>query len=185
MEMKLIKLTGVVVAATLLFTGCTGKVMKYKVDRQQQVNLDNIKPMNVQNKTLNRDNFKSDKARAARLESPHGNDFSDYLTYAIKEQLKTKGLLNTNSPYVLNVKLLEHDIDTGLVTTGTTTIKARVKLIKDGREIFNKVYTTVHTWDSHFIGQIAVDRAIENYPSGVHKFVNKLFSDEDFKNLFN
>lgn len=116
--------------------------------------------------------------RSNPLKSPYG-DYSSYVEQALKKELSDAGLLDANAGTVIGTTLTKNDIDTGMAT-GTGNIAAIFTVTKAGKKIFEKEIAATETWESSFVGAIAIPNAVNAYPAMVNKLVTKLFSDKEF-----
>ena len=118
--------------------------------------------------------------RGSALNSSLNDSFGTYLKSALEEEFYKAGLLAKDSKCVISGTILENDIETGM-SVGSGHISANIIIKDDGNTVFDKTLTATHTWQSSFVGAVAIPRARDNYPFVVREFINKLFEDEDFK----
>lgn len=133
-----------------------------------------VKDVTAADKKLNKVSL-----RGNTLVSPYG-DYSGYLAEALRTELKAAGLWSDNSPMQLSAVLTKNDIDAA-VSQGAGTVSAKFKLNKDGNTVYEKEHSISHTWESSFVGAIAIPNAANAYPELVSKLVIALFSDPEFK----
>ena len=77
-------------------------------------------------------------------------------------------------------ELLKNEIDASGFSIGKGSISARI-IVKNGSAVkFDKVKSADITWESSFVGAVAIPKAIESYPELVQKLVTQLVSDPDF-----
>ncbi|MDD4855457.1 MAG: hypothetical protein PHQ22_09490 [Sulfuricurvum sp.] len=130
---------------------------------------------NSQNKEVN-----TISLRSAKMDSPYGESFEEYLKVSLEEHLMSANLFDKNANLLLTSTLLKNNIETGLVATGTADISANFTLTQDSKIVYDKTHTIHHEWDSSFVGAIAIPNATENYPIAIQKLINKLMADNDF-----
>jgi len=168
--------------ALLLLTGCSIKGQKYTPDFNT---INNLKNKNLQSMSVNAlsntsKNFMTVSLRGAQMTSPYGGSFSKYLEESLKEHLKHSSLYNESSNVNISVAMLKNDVDIMGFSVGEADISAKFTVNKRNKIIFDKVYSIHHTWDSSFIGQVAVENALNNYPVAIQKLINKFTLDKDF-----
>ena len=168
--------------ALLLVTGCSIKGQKYTPDFNAINNLKNknLQPMSVKLPSTEPKNFMTISLRAAQMTSPYGGSFSKYLEESLKEHLKHASLYNESSDIKVTVSMLKNDVDIMGFSVGEADISAKFTVYKHNKIIHNKVYNIHHTWDSSFIGQVAIENALNNYPIAIQKLINTFTLDQDF-----
>jgi len=58
---------------------------------------------------------------------------------------------------------------------------ARLQVLRDGKQVCDKVLTVEDSWDSSFMGAVAIPRAQEHYSALYPKIIAKLVTDADFR----
>ncbi|OOG58368.1 hypothetical protein [Rhodanobacter sp. C03] len=113
--------------------------------------------------------------------SAGGSDgtFSDYLRNALITELKTAGRFDQQSQMRIEGVLANNALDAG-AATGSATVAAHFVVTKASVNIYDKTLTVTHTWDSSFMGAIAIPSAVQNYAGAIQKLVFKLVTDPDF-----
>lgn len=114
--------------------------------------------------------------------SAGGNEgtFSGYLRNALITELKTAGRFDQQSQIRIEGVLARNELDAG-AATGSATIAAHFVVTRANTNIYDKTLTVTHTWDSSFMGAIAIPSAVQNYAGAVQKLVFKLVTDPDFE----
>lgn len=177
---------GFILSIVIVFfiSGCTAKTPEYKIDSNianllNNYDLERMAVFKETDSSLIENNYKL-QLRGVEMISSKGGSFSDYISLSLKEQLSQNDLIDKNSNFVIKSNLLINDVDIWGFSTGSYTIKVNFKIIKDKHVLFDKDISIVHEFVSHFIGQIAIENGIMNYPVAVQKLLNKFLSDEDF-----
>lgn len=113
--------------------------------------------------------------------SAGGNEgtFSDYLRNALITELKTAGRFDQQSQMRVEGMLANNELDSG-AATGSATVAARFVVTRANVNVYDKTLTVTHTWDSSFVGAIAIPSAVQNYAGAIQKLVFKLVTDPDF-----
>lgn len=119
--------------------------------------------------------------RAVQMTSPKGN-YSNYLHDALLQDLTDAGLFDAKSGTTVTAVLLKNDISAAGVSTASGMIEARFTVTHGGAQLFDKTKRGALEWDSHFVGNIAISRARDNYPNLVTALLHDLYSDPDFIN---
>lgn len=111
--------------------------------------------------------------------SPKEGSFSDYLKAALTSDLKASGLYDPSAPVSIQGQLVDAQLDTG-VSTGKALISAHFQVINSGQTVFDKTLKDEHTWDSSFIGAVAIPRAFNEYQAGYTNLLDQLYKDPEF-----
>lgn len=117
--------------------------------------------------------------RGSNAAAPSGS-FSQQLKDTLKAELFSAGLLDPKSKYVIEGQLTDSKVDAA-IGTGTARLAARFQVLRDGQAVFDKELAVEDSWDSSFVGAIAIPRAIERYGATYGLLVGKLLSDSDFQ----
>jgi hypothetical protein len=123
---------------------------------------------------------KSLSVRGSSLKGGSDGTFSTYLQEALVAELKTAGRYGPDSSTRIDGTLIKNQLDGGAVKTGTAVVGAHFVVTQSGAAVYDKTLEAQHTWDSSFIGAIAIPAAMENYAAAVQKLIGKLFGDPDF-----
>lgn len=167
----------------LLLTTVAGCANLNAVQFQPDFNLVNdLKDMNIGGIAVDDFASQDDKItiRGASMASPFDGSYGAYLKNALKEQLAQAGLLDESSNIRISGDLLINDIDAG-AGQGKTVVSARFVVIRDKAEVYNKVHTVNHLWDSFFSANVALPNAQASYPVAIQKILKSLFSDNELK----
>ncbi|HEX4196442.1 MAG TPA: hypothetical protein VHZ26_03285 [Caulobacteraceae bacterium] len=118
--------------------------------------------------------------RAGIQPAPEGS-FARYLGDTIAAQLKSVGKLDPNSTLVVSGMITDTHLDSGLTTnTARAALAARFTLVRGGKVVFEKALAVDTTWDSEFVGAVAIPDAVNHYTDLFAKLAAKLFADPDF-----
>lgn len=117
--------------------------------------------------------------RGGNIEAPNGS-YSRHIKEILMAELQSAGLLDLKSTTVIEGQLMESKVDAA-IGTGTALLAARFQVLREGRTVFDKELAVNDSWDSSFIGAVAIPRAIERYSALYRALVNKLVDDADFK----
>ncbi len=117
--------------------------------------------------------------RGGNLVSPYNQSFSEYLSWALIEELKFAGIYDGKSKIRISGVLINNQVEAA-IGTGTASITAKFVVRRNNKTIYDKQVLASHEWESSFAGAIAIPAAQNNYPIVVQKLLKNLFSDEDF-----
>lgn len=118
--------------------------------------------------------------RGSPMASSVGSDYAAYLADALRQELLLAGKLDAKSRLVLGGVLTRNDISAGGVSTNSGEIEARFTVTVDGRERYRRSHRADLSWDSSFVGAIAIPKAQQQYPLLVQKLIGQLLADPDF-----
>ncbi len=119
--------------------------------------------------------------RGSSMGSPVGSTYAAYLADALKQELDMAKRLDPASSLVVSGSLLGTDLDAGM-STGSAYVEARFVVKKDGQVRYDRTKRGNATWESSFIGAIAIPAAQKNYPQAVQNLLEGLYADSDFQN---
>ncbi|MDO9237689.1 MAG: hypothetical protein Q7U28_16855 [Aquabacterium sp.] len=119
--------------------------------------------------------------RGNGMTSSVGNDYAAYLTQALTQELEMAKRLNPAAALEVSGTLVGTDIDTAF-GTASGYIEARFIVSKGGQVRYDKVKRGDFSWESSFIGAVAIPAAQRNYPVVVQHMLSSLYSDVDFQN---
>lgn len=118
--------------------------------------------------------------RGASMASPVGGKFTDYLEEAIKSELNAARLFDEKSEVELSGVLIQNDISVGSISEGTGIMEARIVVKRDNQIRFDKTKLVTITFESSFMGAVAIPRGVQEYPNLVQKFLSALYADKEF-----
>lgn len=119
--------------------------------------------------------------RGSSLNSPYQNSYAAYLAEAIKQELSIAHKLSTKANIELSGTLTKNDID-AVAGTAHSDIEARFIVKNNGVVSYDQVKSVHHEWESSFFGNIAIPRAVQEYPNMVQKLLAALYADRAFIN---
>lgn len=106
--------------------------------------------------------------------------FAGYLEDAVIQEMTEAKIFNPTANTKISAVLLKNDIRAAGFVTGNGEIEARFTVTRGDKVAFNKVKRATTTWDSHFLGAIAIPNAQQNYPKLVEALLTQLYDDNDF-----
>lgn len=114
--------------------------------------------------------------------SPTNGSFAGQLRDEIAAELSAAGLLDPKSGLVIEGQLTDSMVDAA-ISTGKGRLAARIQVRRDGQTLFDKEIVAEATWESSFVGAIALPAAINQYGALYKTLTGKLFDDTDFKRV--
>lgn len=179
---KLKKITFLIFGLSIytFIVGCSVKSPIYQSDNNLSNKLNNyeLQTVNVE-KTYNGNLINSDKIalRGANLVSSYGGNFQDYLEESLKIQLSQNDLYDTKSDVTIKTELLLNNVSIWGFSEANYNISAKFIINKKGKIVYETTKTIIHNFPSHFVGQIAIERGIDNYPIAVQKLIADFLND--------
>lgn len=172
-------------AAVVLVSGCAVKAPPY------QGSINNIQVLQraqVSSARLGEFTVKAGATGATEISlrgnpmtSPVGDSFAAYLADGLKQELDLAKRLDPKSSFEISGTMLGTDIDTA-VGTASGYLEARFVVKQDGVIRFDKVKRGESSWESSFVGAVAIPKAMQSYPVIVQSVLSALYSDSDFQN---
>lgn len=164
----------------LVLSGCSIVAPSY------QAQIENVNLLKAVKKDVDVNTVKVDKKknsislRGTKLVSPYEESYGRYIETAITEELKKAQLHNPLSPRKLKATIVENDIDATGISTGEGIISVEFVIQEDGKSLFKKTITANSSWESSFMGAIAIQNAQMSYPKLVQQLLENLYKDQDF-----
>ncbi|HEV6964262.1 hypothetical protein [Roseateles sp.] len=112
--------------------------------------------------------------------SPANGSFAGQLRDEIAAELGAAGLLDAKSRFVIEGQLTDSMVDAA-IGVGKARLAARIQVKRDGQTLFDKEIVAEATWESSFVGAVAIPAAINQYGALYKTLVGKLFDDADFR----
>ncbi len=119
--------------------------------------------------------------RGSSMNSPIGADYGAYLADALTQELTLAGKLDAQSKISISGQLIKNDIAAAGVSTNSGEIEARIVVMNNGALRFDKVKRAELSWESSFLGSVAIPKAQQQYPVIVQKLLSLLWADVDFQ----
>jgi hypothetical protein len=119
--------------------------------------------------------------RGSSMVSPVGSDYAAYLADALRQELVLAGKLDPKSSIEISGLLMKNDISAAGVSTNSGEIEARFVVKRDGAVRYDAVKRAESSWESSFVGAIAIPKAQQQYPVIVQQLLSKLLTDPQFQ----
>lgn len=111
---------------------------------------------------------------------PAKDSFSRLLKDTLIVELTAAGLYKEDANLVIEGRLTDSMVDAAIVT-GKARLAAIFSVINSGKTTFEKELAVDATWDSSFVGAVAIPAAINQYSALYKALIGKLVEDADFK----
>ncbi len=178
------KFLSAIVSIALLLGGCATQAPPY------QASIDNVQALQrAQATALNIGTVVPETSlgtatsislRGNPMSSSVGVGYADYLAAALKQELELAKLLDPKSATQVSAVLTKNDIAAGGISTNSGEIAAVFTVKRDGAVRYEATKEATLTWESSFVGAIAIPLAQQNYPRLVQKLLTELFTDPAF-----
>lgn len=112
--------------------------------------------------------------------SASGGSFAGHLKAELETALKAAGLYEASSPAVVSGELTDTQLDAA-IGTGTARLAARFVVQRSGRVLYDRELSVDSSWESSFVGAVALPLAINQYGALYKALVDKLVSDPAFR----
>ena len=106
-----------------------------------------------------------------------------YIFLYLEAELEKAGLLAPMSDTSITADIQENEVDAFGVNTGEASVRVEFRVVRGGQTVFRKTVSAVHSWESSFIGAIAIPRAQASYPKLIEKLLANLYAEPDFKKV--
>lgn len=116
--------------------------------------------------------------RATRLTAP-GDSFAGYLKKTLEAELTGAGLLDSSAPLKIEGTLTERKVDAGM-GQGSASLSARFIVRRDNIQVYDHELAVKSTWESSFVGAVAIPAAINEFTLLYRKLVGRLLADPEF-----
>lgn len=117
--------------------------------------------------------------RATTLAAPQGS-FARYLQETLEAELRAAGLLDSSSDALIEGTLTDRQLDPA-INLGSGRLAARIVVKRNGQIAFDRELKVEATWESSFVGAVAIPAAINEFNALFRKLVSKLLNDQDFR----
>lgn len=152
-------------------------IEKAKASRTAPVAVGNFQPAPGVNAEID----KYLNVRSNAFFSPYENSFALFLKQTVIADLQASGLYDAASQTTLSGFLTESSLDVP-VDIGKASLGARFVLTRAGQKVFEKELKTSASWESSFIGAIAIPAGVNHYTSLYHQLLGLLLIDPDYRN---
>lgn len=111
---------------------------------------------------------------------PAKGSWSQLLKDTLVTELTAAGLFDSASSSVVEGQLTDSSVDAA-IGTGTGRLAGRFTVMKSGRVIYEKEIAAEASWESSFVGAVAIPAAMNQYGALYKTLIAKLVDDPDFR----
>ena len=170
-------------AVVALTSGCSMMAPKYtaSIENVQKIKDAGTQPAKVGTftSTPGTGNANPISIRGSSLASPYDSSYAKYLAEALKQDLDLAGKFSPDAKIEISGALQKNDMNVPM-STASGDLEARFVVTRGGETKYDQVKSIHDTWDSSFVGAVAIPRAQARYPVMVQKLLAALFSDSAF-----
>lgn len=112
--------------------------------------------------------------------APAKGSWSQLLKDTLATELRGAGLYDEKSPLVIEGQLVDSQVDAA-ISTGTGRLAARFQVLRGSEKLFDKELVAEASWESSFVGAVAIPAAINQYGALYKTLVGKLIDDPGFR----
>lgn len=112
--------------------------------------------------------------------TPAKGSFAQLLKDTFIVEMTAAGLYDPAAPVTVEVDLTDSKVDAA-IGTGTGRLAARFRVQRAGQKVYDKELAVEATWESSFIGAVAIPAAMNQYQAMYKSLVLKLIDDPDFR----
>ncbi len=113
------------------------------------------------------------------VEAPSGS-FAKHLGETLKAELQSAGLLDAASTNVITGTMTSSVLNAN-IGTGEGKLGARFVVTRAGAVKYDRELNVDSSWESSFVGAVAIPLAANNYEGMYRKLITKLLDDADFR----
>ncbi len=117
-------------------------------------------------------------SRASSMTPPQGS-ISAYLRDALIAELKAAGKFDASAPVAISGELTESELNTNMGTADGA-LGARFIVTEGDAAKYDQDHRVSASWESSFVGAIAIPKAYQEYFALYQKLFAKLFADPTF-----
>jgi len=182
--MKRMYLLPACLAAIVLASGCSMMAPRYSasIENVQKLKDAGVQPARVGNfdSTPGKGNANPISIRGSSLASPYDGSYAKYLAEALRQDLELAGKLKADASIEISGALQKNDVNVPAMSSASGDLEARFIVKRGGETKYDQVKSVHDTWDSSFVGAVAIPRAQARYPIIVQKLLAELYADPAF-----
>ncbi|MEJ1358666.1 MAG: hypothetical protein RPU64_10135 [Candidatus Sedimenticola sp. (ex Thyasira tokunagai)] len=170
------------IIAVLFITGCSTVAPQYSssIENIQQLKNSGSTQVAVENFEAGENKVNELSIRGGKFESPVDDSYAKYLQTAVEQELYDANRLNKEATIKVGGILLKNNIDASGFSVGTANMEAEFIVRDSSGILYRKIHSAKIEWPSSFMGNIAIPRAIKEYPRAAQILLSKLYTDPDF-----
>jgi len=106
--------------------------------------------------------------------------FANYLRDAVVADMKELTVYDPQAGTRIDVTMLKNDIDVSGLSTGTGVIEIDLSVTRGAEKRLSKRYAANTSFESSFVGAVAIPKGLAEYPVLVRALLAKVYSDPEF-----
>ena len=178
-----LRLSAALLAAGLFATGCTMNGPRYNpfvgnTLALREAGLEQVAIGAIRKDPRAKGDVDRVKARAMSVTSPYGS-YTAYLREALATEFDHADLLDAGSAIRIDGVLLGNELARGM-NKEYAALQAQLTITCDGRTAWQGTKSARYEWESAFLGEVAIPRAIANYQIGVQRLIAAFIADPEF-----
>lgn len=118
--------------------------------------------------------------RGSKLQGGADGTYSTYLRDALIAELQVAGGYVPGSNLRIEGELTHNRLDVSGIKVGKAEVGARFIMRRGDHVVYDRTLQIEHTWESSFIGALAIQAGIDNYGTTVQKLIGTLLADPEF-----
>jgi hypothetical protein len=169
--------------ASLFATGCTLSGPRYSpfvgnTLALREAGLEKVRIGEIGKEPLAKRDVDKVHARAMTVTSAYGS-YRAYLREALAAEFDHADLLDAGSAISIDGLLLANELAGGM-DKEYAALQARLTITRDGKTAWEGTKSARYEWESAFLGDVAIPRAIANYQVGVQRLIAAFIADPEF-----
>jgi len=112
--------------------------------------------------------------------TPAKGSFAQLLKDTFIVEMTAAGLYDAAAPVIVEADLTDSQVDAA-IGTGTGRLAARFRVQRNGQKVYDKELAVSATWESSFMGAVAIPAAMNQYQAMYKSLVLKLIDDPEFR----
>jgi hypothetical protein len=118
--------------------------------------------------------------RGSPISVEGGGTFSDHLKATLVSDLKAAGKYDTAAPLVVEGELTDNTLNAAGTKTANALMAVRFRVLRNGQSVYDRRVEQAATWESSFVGMVAIPDAINRYTEQFRLVLLKLYKDPEF-----
>jgi hypothetical protein len=119
--------------------------------------------------------------RGRPVQSPNSKSFVLYLKESLIADLRAAGKFDPAAATSIHAELMENALHAAGIALASASLEARFMVYRGDQQVYNKVLHQQSTWESSFVGAIAIPEATNHYTDQYTQLLTQLYSDADFR----
>jgi hypothetical protein len=118
--------------------------------------------------------------RGSSVTADGGRTFSDHLKATLISDLTAAGKYDAAAPVVIEGELTDNTLNAAGARTANAFMAVRFRVLRGDRTVYDRRIEQPATWDSSFVGMVAIPDAINHFTEQFRLVLLKLYRDPEF-----